>query len=254
MRLRLLSVVVVAALALGYFHPFGDPRAESPKGLGTLLQHADMPAPAKAILVSKCANCHSSETHYPIYSRIAPASWLMERDIVDARKHMDLSNWDSLTPDRQQVLEAKIVQEARGGHMPPPQYLLLHWDAKLSAADTQTLATLSHAIGDAEPSLTGTGDAANGKLLFEKRCTGCHALDASREGPKLSGVYGRKAGTVPGYSYSAALKSSGITWDDRTLDKWLTDSDVLVPGNNMDFQVPKAQERSDLIAYFLQLK
>jgi len=94
------------------------------------------------------------------------------------------------------------------------------------------------------------GDPARGKAVFEKRCTGCHAIDADREGPRLAGVYGRKAGTVPTFDYSPALKNSGIAWSDATLNKWLTDPDVMVPQNNMSISVPKAQDRLDIIAYF----
>jgi cytochrome c len=98
------------------------------------------------------------------------------------------------------------------------------------------------------------GDAGRGKVVFEKRCTGCHALQGSREGPPLAGVYGRKAGSVIGFDYSAGLKMSGITWDDATLEKWLTDPDVMVPDNKMSISVPKQQERSDLIAYFKSIR
>lgn len=101
-------------------------------------------------------------------------------------------------------------------------------------------------LGFTQPS----GDAVRGKLVFEKRCTGCHAMDENLEGPRLAGVYGRKAGSVPGFDYSVGLRESGLTWNDATLEKWLSGPDLLVPGTKMDFYVPRAQERSDLIAYF----
>jgi cytochrome c len=100
--------------------------------------------------------------------------------------------------------------------------------------------------------LAGAGDAARGKAVFEKRCTGCHAINVDREGPRLAGVYGRKAGSVARFIYSAGLKNSGITWNDATLEKWLSDPDVMVPDNNMSFSVPKAEERRDVIAYLKQ--
>lgn len=103
----------------------------------------------------------------------------------------------------------------------------------------------------------GTADAARGKLLFEKRCTGCHTMEADREGPRLAGVFGRKAGSVAGYAYSAGLKKSGtngLVWNDASLQKWLSDPDAMVPNNNMEFQVPHVQERVDLIAYLKQVK
>ena len=92
-------------------------------------------------------------------------------------------------------------------------------------------------------------DAMRGKDVFEKRCTGCHALDQDREGPRLRGVFGRTSGTVPNFDYSPALQKAHIVWNETTLDQWLTDTDALVPGNNMDFHVAKEQERRDLIRF-----
>ena len=127
--------VTGAGFGLGNLHPFGDPRVEPAEGLGTLLQGANMPADAKAVLVTKCADCHSSETRWPVYARIAPGSWLIERDIVEARKKMDLSRWEQMPLETQEVLAAKIVQEGKSGDMPPLQYRLLHSDEKLSKGD-----------------------------------------------------------------------------------------------------------------------
>ena len=90
---------------------------------------------------------------------------------------------------------------------------------------------------------------ADGKALFEKRCGGCHALDRDKEGPRLGGVYGRTAGSLNSFEYSDALKKSKIKWAEDTLDKWLTDTEKLVPGNDMTFHVEKAEERSEIIAY-----
>lgn len=93
---------------------------------------------------------------------------------------------------------------------------------------------------------------ADGKALFERRCGGCHALDRDKEGPRLGGVYGRTAGSVDSFQYSDALKNSKIKWDEETLDKWLSDTDKLVPNNDMTFHVEKADERSNIIAYLKQ--
>jgi cytochrome c len=249
------AALTVAAIAgLGFVHPFGNPRVEPAKGLGTLLPGANMPADAKAVLVMKCADCHSSETRWPVYARIAPGSWLIERDIIEARKMMDLSQWEKLPTDEQDVLVAKIIQEAKSGDMPPPQYLALHWGAKLSKADVQTLSLMSKVSDGSETTSSAPGDAVRGSAVFERRCIGCHAMEADREGPRLTGVFGRKAGSIPGFTYSAGLKKSGLTWDDTTLEKWLSDPDIVVPGNNMSFSVPKAEERRDLIAYLKQAK
>ena len=104
--------------------------------------------------------------------------------------------------------------------------------------------------------LPGMGRAQNGehgKELFEKRCSGCHALDKEKEGPRLRGVYGRTSGTVTSFQYSNALKAAHITWDATSLDKWLTDPEKLVPDSDMAFQLVKAEERADIIAYLKQL-
>jgi len=239
-----------AAIGLGFVHPFGNPRVEPAKGLDTLLQSSTMPADARRVLVTKCADCHSNETRWPVYSRIAPGSWLIERDILEARKHMDLSQWEKLSPDRQDVLEAQIIEVAKHGTMPPLQYRLLHWGATLSQADVLTLSKLSRSSNMSETTPVAAGDATRGKDVFEKRCTGCHAMEADREGPRLAGVFGRKAGSIAEFNYSAGLKNSGLTWDDATLERWLTDPDMVVKDNNMSFSVPKAQERRDLISYF----
>lgn len=110
-----------------------------------------------------------------------------------------------------------------------------------------TFPRVSRAAGS--PSGITGGDTDHGKQFFEKRCTGCHSLDQDKEGPRLRGVYGRKAGSVPSFKYSSALKSSHVTWDDSSLDKWLTDPDSLVPDNDMSFHVPKADERADIIRF-----
>jgi len=93
------------------------------------------------------------------------------------------------------------------------------------------------------------GDPVRGKTLFEKRCTGCHSLDQDKEGPRLRTVFGRKAGTVPSFQYSDAFKGAQFTWDDASLDKWLTDTDSVLPNNDMAFRVPSAEERADIIAF-----
>jgi cytochrome c len=97
--------------------------------------------------------------------------------------------------------------------------------------------------------VTQPGDAARGRDLFNRRCTGCHSLTQNSEGPRLGGVYGRIAATAPGFSYSAALTAAQLTWEEHTLDRWLTDPNAFVPGNNMDFRVPRPQERADIIAF-----
>jgi cytochrome c len=93
-----------------------------------------------------------------------------------------------------------------------------------------------------------------GKDLFVRRCSGCHATDSNKEGPKLRGIYGRSAASVAGFGYSDPLKKSGIRWDETSLDKWLTDPDALVPDTDMAFRVADKEERQAVIAYLKSLR
>lgn len=104
-------------------------------------------------------------------------------------------------------------------------------------------------LDEASSVAAGGGDASRGKGVFERRCLGCHAMDTNREGPRLADVFGRRAGTVRGFQYSASLKSSGVVWGDANLERWMADPDTMVPGNDMGFRVPKAQERKDIVAF-----
>jgi cytochrome c len=97
------------------------------------------------------------------------------------------------------------------------------------------------------------GDSKRGQEVFEKRCAGCHSLDEDKEGPRLRGVYGKKAGLVSTFKYSDALKAANVTWDAPSLDQWMADPDKIVPNSDMFFRVPKARERTDVIAYLQTL-
>jgi len=93
------------------------------------------------------------------------------------------------------------------------------------------------------------GDARAGEEVYS-RCLGCHALDYDRTGPKHCGLLGRRAGSVPGYEYSPAMKRSGIVWSEKTLERFLADPVNTVPCTTMTYAgVPDPADRSNLIAY-----
>lgn len=97
-----------------------------------------------------------------------------------------------------------------------------------------------------------------GKKLFSARAAQCHTGNkggANGVGPNLWGIVGRKSGTVEGYSYTAANKDSGVTWDEETLFKYLENPKKFIPGTKMSFAGMKSEkERRDLIAYLVTLK
>ena len=124
-------------------------------------------------------------------------------------------------------------------------------DRRLFCAGLTTLALFTAGL---IPSISVQAQTApkSGKELFEKRCGGCHALDRDKEGPRLGGVYGREAGSVPSFEYSVAVKKSKLKWTEEALDKWLTDPEKLVPDNDMTFHVENVDERRAIISYLKQ--
>jgi cytochrome c len=96
-------------------------------------------------------------------------------------------------------------------------------------------------------------DPDKGKLAFDQ-CAACHSLGepGDFEGPMLKGVFGRKAGSLEDYRYSAAMKRSGVTWDAASLDNYITDPQTFIPGNRMAFAgISDKDQRDDLIAYLI---
>lgn len=99
-------------------------------------------------------------------------------------------------------------------------------------------------------------DVARPPVAFAQ-CISCHSVKpgVNGVGPSLHGIIGHKAATVPGYAYSDPLKTSGLTWDEPTLDKWLTAPMTLVPGTKMVFPgVPDPARRKAVIDYLATLK
>ena len=117
-------------------------------------------------------------------------------------------------------------------------------------------ATMMVVLGLCAQTAAGTPtppEAATGQRLWQQRCAECHAVDTDETGPRHRGVFGRRAGSIQGYDYSRALRSANVQWDAVSLDRWLTDPENFIPGQNMDFKVADEHDRAALIAYLQTL-
>lgn len=116
----------------------------------------------------------------------------------------------------------------------------------MAALAVSVLATKAMAQASATPP--------SGADLFGDRCSFCHLDGPGGQGPSLTGVVGRKAGTVAGFDYSPALKASGLIWTPENLDKFISDPGAMVPGTAMPIHVPDAATRQAIIGYLATKK
>lgn len=124
-----------------------------------------------------------------------------------------------------------------------------------SAAPAMAAAPASDAAPASEPAAPAVA-AAGAKPASFAQCAACHAVEPGKNGigPSLAGVFGKKAGQVAGYAYSDANKNSGLTWDEATLDEYLTAPMKKVPGTKMTFPgLADPAKRAEMIAYLKTL-
>lgn len=132
--------------------------------------------------------------------------------------------------------------------------------AKQDEAATAPSASSAPTAGSAAPGAVATKTAiaaAAAKPTAFAQCASCHSAEPGKHGigPSLHGVYGTKAGEIPGYAFSEKLKASGLTWDDATLDQWLAGPIKMVPGTKMSYAgMSDPAKRAEIIAYLKTLK
>jgi cytochrome c len=130
--------LLAASIALATVHPWGDPRAGVKPGT-PILQGSNVPEDVRRVLEKKCGDCHSANIHYPAYARLAPISWMIERDVHGAHSVLDMSRWQDYTADNQISLLSRIGSESRSGEMPLKQYLLLHPGNRLTTPEQELI-------------------------------------------------------------------------------------------------------------------
>ena len=139
--LGLLLVAVLLQLL-----PFGRLGANPP-----VTQDAPWPnGRARELAVAACYDCHSNRTRRPLYSRVAPFSWLVARDVEQGRKKLNFSTWEGSGGDARDAAETIV-----DGSMPPRRYLLLHSDADLTEAERRLLVEALVGMGGGDRSGTG---------------------------------------------------------------------------------------------------
>ena len=143
------TIVLVIILAIIIIPQFIPVKRDNPSVVADFNEN---PA-VKAIFDRSCYDCHSNETVWPWYSRIAPISWQVAHDVHEGREHLNFSEWGSYSDRRLEHAREEILEETQSGEMPLGMYLVIHSGAKLSEEDKQVIAAWagpSHESGESD--------------------------------------------------------------------------------------------------------
>ena len=147
---RSLLAVLLVALAIQAFRPLRANPTASPRHDMTVAMNVD-PVVANTLQRS-CRDCHSNQTRWPWYSHVAPVSWMVARDVNNARWEMNLSTWGQYSENRQQKLLGQMCETVREGEMPESTYTLMHREALLSQADVEAVCAWTQRMQTMAPS------------------------------------------------------------------------------------------------------
>ena len=145
------AALVVAFLLLQFTNP---PRSNPPVLTDMMASNAPPPQIAAMLRVA-CYDCHSHETRWPWYSRVAPMSWLVVKDVNDGRDALNLSDWPAGKPDRAAKRLESMSEEIGYLEMPPKKYTLIHGDARLTESQRKELTDWLDAEAARLKSMTG---------------------------------------------------------------------------------------------------
>ena len=208
----LVAIGVAAAVAIGgsMIHPFGAPgAAESSQ---TILREAQIDPAALEIIQRACQNCHSQQTVWPWYSHVAPISWLLARDVQQARLHMNLSRWQDYSADDKLRLLSAIGSAVRNRQMPVQRYLLLHPEARLTDAEREQIYRWTRTERN---------------RLRSRSITGAHQIRA-HEPQHLSRV-GRQSGNSDILASSQHLREQVLLEGHPSAWRFIADKEVTFP-------------------------
>lgn len=130
------GIALILFLVAAQFVPVD--RANPPVGVEIVA-----PAEVMAVLERACYDCHSNETVWPAYSRVAPVSWLVARDVREGREALNYSTWGRYSAEERAELLEETWEEIEEGEMPMKPYILLHPSARLTAEDDEVLGAWS---------------------------------------------------------------------------------------------------------------
>ncbi len=136
MKKRLLMSIAIVMLFLGLIQLIPITQSNP-----AVIKNVDAPPQVQSILKRACYDCHSHETVWPWYSKIAPASWLLAWDVHEGREELNFSDWDQYTGKKKEKKLKEIAEEIDEREMPPWFYLPLHPEARLSSHDREQLRT-----------------------------------------------------------------------------------------------------------------
>lgn len=143
--LKILLVVFFAVFGVMQFvarPAFENPPFDQSKQIFSVV---NVPENIQLTLRTSCFDCHSNETKYPFYSKIAPSSWFLAEHIDEGRREMNFSTWGDTTINRQMRKLDEICDMVTSGEMPLKSYRIIHWDAKLSDEQKKSLCDWTNA-------------------------------------------------------------------------------------------------------------